>query len=50
MKLPAIRIAYDFSGMGKYVKRAIDLLEAVGLGDDTDTTACVAGFERRTCG
>jgi hypothetical protein len=31
IKMPAIRIAYDFPGVGKYVKRAIELLEAVGF-------------------
>jgi hypothetical protein len=31
MKMPVIRIAYDFPGMGKAVKKAIDLLAAVGF-------------------
>lgn len=31
LRIPMIRVAYDFPGIGKFVKRAIELLEAVGF-------------------
>ncbi len=31
LKIPSIRLAYDFPGMGKAVKRATELLDAVGF-------------------